>query len=77
MVRRSPQSYLCGKAIIVAAINSKGLQLDFSSNLEFIMEMEVEAGAVVDKGADGGGGGDGYNSMTEDPSVADYLQYFK
>ena len=59
MVRRSPQSYLCGKAIIVAAINSKGLQLDFSSNLEFIMEMEVEAGAVVDKGADGGGGGDG------------------
>ena len=56
MVRRSPQSYLCGKAIIVAAINSKGLQLDFSSSLEFIMEMEVEAGAVVDKGADGGGG---------------------
>lgn len=26
---------------------------------------------------EGGGGGDGYNSMTEDPSVADYLQYFK
>jgi len=26
---------------------------------------------------EGGGGGDGYNSLTEDPSVADYLQYFK
>ena len=26
---------------------------------------------------EGGAGSDGYNSVTEDPSMSDYLQYFK